>query len=161
MPSVIQIAFLACRLMALFLLAKILSNAGFVWLALLQLDSATSAKTLSPLAVQSFFDLLVVLFFWFGSRHLSRLIVGGDPPDKEGLNTFSQSTIFATAVAITGIFLLIHTLPNLISVLIRFPLQQAFYTHQILPPVLSLIMGSICLIGAKTIGEFVMRLRKR
>lgn len=160
MPSSRDLAFVGCRLLSLYVLYQAVLKSGFVYLSLVQLYSSNRfGISLDAAFVTVFLEVLVFLFFWFGAGWISRRAV---EDDKELVKReeFSPRNVLAIAVAISGIFAIVLTIPTLIRMATIFAIQDVRTLELLISPVATLIVGLLCIVGSKSIADFVVRLRR-
>jgi len=170
MPSARDIAFVGCRLLALyiaygavqsfvfniyFILNGIIFSRGFSAFA----DPSRSEKLFE--IGTNFVPLLtgfaMFAVFWFGAGWIAGKIAAGTPA-AEG--AWSPRTVLSVGVIVLGLSLLIWTIPHLASFLYNLVVEGSVAGHFLTS---FLVMGSLgvgLILGSQRIADFIGRLRR-
>ena len=175
MPSARDIAFIGCRLLALYVLYGILLTGAHSVFFLLRALGAAEENNASLLDyaganVMSLGANLAVFFLlWFGAGWIAgKVATGTSEPSEEVPVGWSRQKALSLAIVALGLWVLIHHLPVLISyaplmfiedtdpAAARFHIQPA----SIISAVLTTILGVLCVLGPRGIAEGIAKLRR-
>ena len=160
MPSTRNLAFVGCRLLSLYVLYQGMLKLGFVVIFLAQLIETNRPISLVQSSVIIFvIEIMIFLLFWTGADRISRWAVNHEQ-DVDDLAEVSRSDILSVAVVISGIFILVFTTPQIVSLIISYPFQGNQNLTFLISPVMSFVMGIVCLAGRKTLVDLVVRARR-
>ncbi len=171
MPSTRAIAFIGCRLLALYFLFLALQSipyslvSAFGTLAsgqqqdMLQLFYARSSWLLLATPILS---LGMVVLLWFGAGRLSREVAEGAPNDAS--STWSPQSLLSVGVVLLGLIVVTLSLPrivlNLLFIIDGAAEAGTFQFSSLLSAVVQCLIGVGFILGSKGIAEAIAKLRR-
>ena len=167
MISARDLAFVGCRLLALyvlwFILTYVAQSIPFVFQGL-PWSAYASANLIALVA-----NLAVFVALWFGAGRIAGMVATGtaEPHADQAQNWSRQSALSLVVIAL-GLWVLIHHLPDLIGyVPLIFPdpadeiwPDVAVHPPTIISAVLTSVFGLLCILGPRGIANFIGRLRR-
>jgi len=169
MPSARDIAFILCRLLALY----------FVYVAVLSIPQGLFALSSAfgagrPQGVELFYQpslwlvlaspilsLAMVVLLWFGAGWLSRGVAKGAPEDK---SVWSPEALLSVGVVLLGLVLLSFALPRAVFYLLFLANvaggDNSFQLASLVSAVVSGLVGIGLILGSLGIADFLARLRR-
>jgi len=176
MPSARDIAFIGCRLLALYVLYGTLLMVMFNVSDFLQMIAAQEVdwrgnpyfmRTLALLIA----NLGVFLALWFASDWVAGKVAAGTTRAKEAATTaWSRRDALSVGVTLLGLWVLVHHLPILLSYM---PLilhgdavevtrngHVSIDTRSIFSALLTTVLGVFFVLGSRGITEYIARLRR-
>ena len=164
MPSLRDLAFLGCRLLALLALFRILDTFDVSISEVLRLRADPLAGQylgpgylLWPIAVASA-NIAVFLFLWYGAASLSGHMVGGLPTENEH-PVWSRGGLLALAVTLVGLVLLALALPDAVMLVYAALFQGFTDVRGFLGLAASLGIGTLCLLASGRVIALLDRYR--
>ncbi|MEQ8355451.1 MAG: hypothetical protein RH942_07935 [Kiloniellaceae bacterium] len=172
MPSARDIAFIGCRLLALYALYAVLLTFAHTVLTLAQtLTVATSGfgQFVLSYGTSLAVNLVVFLALWFGADRIAqRVAPEGAPPREETATVWTRQHVLTLALVVLGVWVLIHYLPTLLGHLyllfaddsggvVR---DRAGLLSSILTATLASGFGLLCLFGPRGIAGVIVKLRR-
>lgn len=166
MPSARDIAFIGCRLLALYILWGVLQYSAFNVPFLLQALSQPEASRAGQLADVSGYvaamlvSLAISPILWFGADWIAGKVAAGTTEGQgETSRPWPRERALSVAVAVLGLWILIEYLPNLASE-VALAVRDGFaHTPALVSAALTTALGLICVLGSRGIVEFVKQLR--
>ena len=159
MANAKDMAFVGCRLFALYVLYQAIHRIGF---SAAYLDKAIKTglglNLAEPTILALIIDIVLFLFLWFGAMRIARGVSSGLDDTREG-NSLSRKELLATAVAICGVFVLVIAVPSAAGVLTTFLFTGRAESFQLLHIIPLLMMGLACIFGASFFASLVMKAR--
>ncbi len=171
MPSTRDIAFIGCRLLALYALyGALLSFAHTVLTVAQTLTVATSGfgQFILSYGTTLAVNLAVFLVLWFGADWIAGKVVAGTAEaPREVPGAWSRQSVLSLLLAVAGLWILIHNLPSLLfylALIIPDPADQiakdfSIDTERLISAVLTTVFGLLCVVGAGGIARFIAKLR--
>jgi len=159
MANAQNIAFVACRILALYILYQALFS--FVSLLLFSLQDTLSERFVAishpalPLAVQ----LFAFSVFWYGANWISARVINERPADHDPTQ-WSRHDILSIAASIMGIFIVVTALPGLLSTINTLVNARAGFSVSLVYPVASILFGILLIIGSKSFTNLIVKLRR-
>ncbi|MCF3630280.1 hypothetical protein RJ527_03420 [Thalassospiraceae bacterium LMO-SO8] len=160
MASAKDMAFIGCRLFALYVLYQAIHRIGF---SALYLDKAIKTdlglNLAEPTILALIIDIALFILLWFAAGRIAAGVSGGQE-DSSGEASLSRKELLATAVAICGVFVLVIAVPRAAGVLATFLFTgraETFHLFHIIP---LLGMGLICIFGASYFAGLVIKARR-
>ncbi len=164
MPSLRDLAFLGCRLLALLALFRILDTFDISISEVLRLRADPLAGQylgpgylLWPIAV-ALANIAVFLFLWYGAASLSGRMVGGRPAENEH-PVWSRGGLLALAVTLVGLVLLALALPDAVMLVYAALFQGFTDVRGFLGMAASLGIGALCLLASGRVIALLDRYR--
>ncbi|WP_299391615.1 hypothetical protein [Pelagibius sp.] len=169
MPSLRDLAFLGCRLLALLALFRILDTFDVSISEVLRVRADPLAGQylgpgylLWPIAV-ALANIAVFLFLWFGAASLSGRMVGGrltgTPSGENKHPVWSRDGLLALAVTLLGLVLLALALPDAVMLVYAALFQGFTDVRGFLGLAASLGIGTLCLLGSGRVIALLDRYR--
>ena len=160
MANARDIAFVGCRLFALYILYQAIHRIGF---SALYLDKAIKSglgpSLAEPTVLALVIDIALFIFLWFTAGRIAAGVSGGlEDPSREKL--LSRKELLTTAVAICGVFVLVIAVPRAATVLATFLFTGRAETFQLLHIIPLLVMGLACIFGAGYFASLVIKARR-
>lgn len=171
MPSTRDIAFIGCRLLALYFLFLALQSIPYSLVSalgtlatgqqqdMLQLFYARSAWLLLATPILS---LGMVVLLWFGAGRLSREVA--EAPPSEVSSTWSPQSLLSVGVVLLGLIVVTLSLPsivlNLLFIIDGAAEAATFQFNSLLSAVVQCLIGVGLILGSKGIAEAIARLRR-
>ncbi|WP_420347195.1 hypothetical protein [Pelagibius sp.] len=169
MPSLRDLAFLGCRLLALLALFRILDTFDISISEVLRLRADPLAAQylgpgylLWPIAVAAA-NIAVFLFLWYGAASLSGRMVGGrltaTPQGESEHPVWSRGGLLALAVTLVGLVLLARALPDAVMLVYAALFQGFTDVRGFLGLATSLGIGALCLLASGRVIALLDRYR--
>lgn len=177
MPSTRDIAFVGCRLLAVYALYSVLLTLA-ISLSLVSQVLATPGRSLwqvSEFAIHNgalmLANIVAFAVLWFGAGWLAGRISVEASETKEQVPcvAWSARNLLAVALTLLGLWVLVHHLPTLATfvplilegraVEITASGDIAYRTQQLITALLTTALGILCVLGAKGIANLTARLR--
>lgn len=163
-----KIAFLACRIIGVYILTKWLGAlcSSVVSLSYLPPDTSTILNGVVSMA----FPVVIGVLVWIFSDKLSGFMVKSkEGQDAEMMSvTFDLETVQIMALAITGVILIVNAVPSLISTLTVYAVSPGPNVNQVwLGQILSrlvdssvrIILGLWLVLGSKGLVNYIKKIR--
>jgi hypothetical protein len=163
MPSARDIAFVGCRLLALYVLVGVVQSLAigvpFLLQALWGSEEATAQRLLdtSLQHASAVTGIALVAILWFGARWISGKVADGSP---QATGQWSPRIALSLAVIFFGLYLLVWTLPY-VSYLLQSLVNYGIVDMGNLASIF--IQGGIgvgCILGAQSVADAIARLRR-
>ncbi|MEO3428330.1 hypothetical protein AAFN88_05695 [Pelagibius sp. CAU 1746] len=169
MPSARDIAFIGCRLLALyFLYLAVLS----IPQGLFSLSSAFGVgrpqgwqliyeASLWLVLAMPILNLAMVLLLWFGAGWLSKEVAAGAP---EAVSDWSPRSLLSVGVVLLGLILISFALPQIVLYLLYIAdgalEAQTFQVHYLVSEIVQACVGIGLILGSQRITDFIARARR-
>ncbi|MEM7168838.1 MAG: hypothetical protein AAF530_01615 [Pseudomonadota bacterium] len=152
-------AFIACRLMAIYLLVQAIDFAAiFAW-SLMRLELPDLWMASSPSAIIGLIGLVTFFVLWFGAGPISRCITPKIAQENSS-EDWTQQGLLSVGIVLIGIWIIAVNLPGLVGYIYVFADDVVVDPKGIIELVLSLVLGVFCLVGAHGLTRFVGKMRR-
>lgn len=164
-----DVAFIGCRLLAIFFafqIAQWLPTATSLVLQAVALSEEGSATadpdvlaTFVGVALRLVLQLAPAVVLWFGAAWISRRIY---PTLEEQVidARWDRKAVLSVAVAASGLFILILSLPGLFSVFWFSPGNLPLTSIFNFDAFFTMVLGIVCIVGSDSISQIVVKLRR-
>jgi hypothetical protein len=174
MPSTRDIAFIGCRLLALYVLYGFLINLAFNFIDYLQLlavpgeDGWQMHRHIVRSSLFQLVNLAAFLALWFGAGWLAGKVAAGTAETRDPAPAiWSRENALSFAVAVLGAWALVHHLPVLLSyapLMLPDPSDEIWRDVIVHPPTiisqaLISVLALLCVLSPQGIARFIARLR--
>jgi hypothetical protein len=166
MPSARDIAFIGCRLLALFALYRAVLSVEHSILAFLQIQAASEAAGMVRVFASSLYSAPVIsllthvavfLVLWVGAGWIAGRVSAGAPEGQEPWTRRSALSVAVVALGLAVLVLSVHRVIDLLQwLLIRGMLEAA----GAITTVLLIGLGIAFILGAGAITDFIAKLRR-
>lgn len=164
-----DVAFIGCRLLALFfafqvnewlpaVTSLVQQVATFVDIEAAPVGSGSLASSFAT-ALRLLLQVGPALVLWFGATWISRRIYPKDEDERvEGY--WDRKAVLSVAVAATGFFVLTLSLPGLLGVFWFSPGNLPLSTIFNFDALFAMVFGILCIVGSDSIAQIVVKLRR-
>ena len=155
-----DMAFVGCRLFALYVLYQAIHRIGFSAIYLDKAIKTGLGLSLSePTILALIIDIALFIFLWFSAGRIAAGVSGGqEDPSRE--TSLTRKELLATAVAICGVFVLVIAVPRTAGVLATFLFTGRAETFQLFQIIPLLVVGLACIFGAGYFASLVLKARR-
>jgi sterol desaturase/sphingolipid hydroxylase (fatty acid hydroxylase superfamily) len=158
-----DLAFVGCRLLALFVFVGVVQNIAFgvrfLFQALIRGPDETRAQQLTEVSLQhasAVTGVVLAAVLWFGAHWISGKIAEGAP---QATGQWSPRIVLSVAIIFFGLYLLFWTLPHISYLLQNLVVHDAFSLESLLSILLQGAIAVGCILGSQRIADFIAKLR--
>lgn len=164
MPSARDLAFVGCRLLALYVLWFFLTYVGQFIPFVLQVSAWSSFADANLMLLVT--NLAVFVALWFGADRIAGMVAEGTAePHANQAQGWSRQAALSLVVVVLGLWILIEHIPILVSFLLQLVGEERRFEAnldlgRLISAILTTSLGVLCIFGARAIAEFIGRLRR-
>lgn len=172
MPSARDVAFIGCRLLAVYALYSLLLYLGQWMLFIVQAlrwPNSGNGQFVASYGLSGAILLAMFLALWFRAGWIAGKIAAGTGDSKAAVpGSWSRESVLSLALVVLGVWILVHHVPDLVAYAVRIlpsepdPDNEITLAQwaQIVSAGLTTVLGLFCLLGARGIAEAIGRFRR-
>ena len=168
-----DLAFVGCRLLALYVLFSFVLSISFNTRFILQSVGMSDWISEDGLVAFAFYAIPLTIglsmfaILWWGARWIAgRMVADMGASSEPAFESWSRETALSLAVTALGLWILIEHLPGLVAYPLYLILSmdtaisQATYIHRLVAGLVTVGFGLACVLGSRRIAGTVSRLRR-
>lgn len=163
-----NLAFVGCRLLAIYVLLSVIqaqTNNLFFYLQSLNNSESwgivAQSDNFDPYFYSALLNLVIALILWFRADWFAaRIAVGATEPQEEKPATWSPQNALSVVVIATGLWFLILLVPRFAYVLQQLLENDRVDTISLIYVALAIGAGVICIFSPRGIAEVITRIRR-